>query len=66
MTKPGDTTDPDKYIYCSYGLAFDITGEFTQPKGGIDIWSRFIKFSTCNKQNTKHFNIGSWSNSKNK
>ena len=34
MTKPGDTTDPDKYIYSSYGLGFDSTGEFTHPQGG--------------------------------
>ena len=31
-----------------------------------NIWSRFIKFSTCNKQNTKHSNTMSWSNSKSK
>ena len=34
MTKTGDATDPDKYIYSSYGLGFDSTGEFTHPQGG--------------------------------
>ena len=63
MTKPGDT-DPDKYIYSGYGLGFDRTSQFTHPQGGMarnnNIWSKFIK------QNTKHFNTGSWSNSKGK
>ena len=35
MTKPGDTTDTDKYIYSSYGLGFDSTGQFSQPQGGM-------------------------------
>ena len=35
MTKPGDTTDTDKYIYSGYGLGFDSTGQFTQPQGGM-------------------------------
>ena len=34
MTKPGDTTDTDKYIYSGYGLAFDSTGQFSHPQGG--------------------------------
>ena len=34
MTKPGDTTDTDKYIYSGYGLGFDSTGDFTHPQGG--------------------------------
>ena len=34
MTKPGDTTNPDKYIYSGYGLEFDSTGEFTHLEGG--------------------------------
>ena len=33
MTKPGDTTDPDKYIYSGYGLGFDSTGQFTHSQG---------------------------------
>ena len=33
MTKPGDTTDPDKYSYYGYGLGFDSTGDFTHPQG---------------------------------
>ena len=33
MTKPGNTTDPDKYINSGYGLGFDITGQFTHPQG---------------------------------
>ena len=35
MTKPGDTTDTDKYIYSGYGLGFDSTGQFTHPQGGM-------------------------------
>ena len=33
MTKPGDTKDPDKYIYSGYDLGFDSTGDFTHPQG---------------------------------
>ena len=51
VAKPGDTTVTDKYIYSDYGFGFD---------------SKFIKLSTFNKQNTKHFNTGSWSNLKSK
>ena len=35
MTKPGDTTDTDEYIYSGYGLGFDGTGQFTHPQGGM-------------------------------
>ena len=35
MTKPGDTTDTDKYIYCDYGLGFDRTGQYTHPQNGM-------------------------------
>ena len=35
MTKPGDTTDTDKYIYSGYGLGFDSTSQFTHPQGGM-------------------------------
>ena len=35
MTKPGDTTDTDKYLYFGYGLGFDSTGQFTHPQGGM-------------------------------
>ena len=35
MAKPGDTTDPDKYIYSGYGLGFDCTGQFTHPPCGM-------------------------------
>ena len=35
VTKPGDTTDTDKYIYSGYGLGFDSTGQFTHPQGGM-------------------------------
>ena len=27
VTKPGDTTDTDKYSYSDYGLGFDSTGQ---------------------------------------
>ena len=35
MTKPGDTTEIDKYIYSGYGLGFDSMGQFTLPQGGM-------------------------------
>ena len=35
MTKPGDTTEIDKYIYSGYGLGFDSMGQFTHPQGGM-------------------------------
>ena len=35
MTKLGDTTDTDKYIYSGYGLGFDRTNQFSQPQGGM-------------------------------
>ena len=35
MTKSGDTTDTDKYIYSGYGLAFDSTAQFSLPQGGM-------------------------------
>ena len=35
VTKPGDTTDTDKYIYSGYGLEFDRKGQFTHPQGGL-------------------------------
>ena len=35
MTKPGDSTDPDKYIYSGYRLGYDSTGRFTYPQGGM-------------------------------
>ena len=33
MTKLGDTTDTEKYIYSGYGLGFDSTSQFTHPQG---------------------------------
>ena len=35
VTKPGDTTDTDKYIYSGYGLGFDSTSQFSHPQGGM-------------------------------
>ena len=35
MTKPGDTTDTDKYIYSGYGLESDSSGQFSHPQGGM-------------------------------
>ena len=35
MTKPGDTTDTDKYIYSGYSLGFDSTSQFSHPQGGM-------------------------------
>ena len=35
VTKPGDTTDTDKYIYSGYGLGFDSMGQFTHPQDGM-------------------------------
>ena len=35
MTKLGDTTGIEKYIYSGYGLGFDSTGQFSHPQGGM-------------------------------
>ena len=35
VTKPGDTTNTDKYIYSGYGLGFDSIGQFSHPQGGM-------------------------------
>ena len=35
VTKAGDSTDTDKYIYSGYGLGFDSTGQFSHPQGGM-------------------------------
>ena len=35
VTKPGDTTNADKYIYSDYGLGFDRTIQFTHPQGAM-------------------------------
>ena len=35
MTKPNNTTDPHKYNYSGYGLAFDRTGQFTHNHCGL-------------------------------
>ena len=51
MTKPGDTTDADKYIYSGYGLGFDSTGEFTHRQGGM---ARNIIILGVNSSNSVH------------
>ena len=35
MTKPGDTTDTDKYNYSGYGLGFDSSGQFSHSQCGM-------------------------------
>ena len=61
MTMPNNTTDPQKYIYSGYGLAFDRTGQFTHSDGnlarsviifGADLSNS--KHATNKKQNTLH------------
>ena len=51
MTKPGDTTDTDKYIYSGYGLGFHSTGQFTHPQGGM---ARNIIIFGVNSSNSVH------------
>ena len=51
MTKPGNTTDTDKYIYSGYGLGFDTTGKFTHPHGRI---ARNITIFGVNSSNSVH------------
>ena len=70
MTKPGDTTDTDKYICSGYGLGFDSMGQFTHPQGGM---ARYIMIFGVNSSNSVHatkkkknFNTGPWPNSKSK
>ena len=33
-SRPGNTTDPDNFIYSGWGIGFDHTGTFTHPEGG--------------------------------
>ena len=51
VTKPGDTTDTDKYIYSGYGLRFDSTTQFTHPQGGM---ARNIIIFGVNSSNSVH------------
>ena len=51
MTKPGDTTDTDKYIYSGYGLGFDSTSQFSHPHGGV---ARNIIIFRVNTSNSVH------------
>ena len=51
VTKPGDTTGTDKYIYSGYGLRFDSTGQFTHPQGGM---ARNIIIFGVNSSNSVH------------
>ena len=51
MTKPGDTTDTDKYIYSGYGLGFDSASQFTHPQGGM---ARNIIIFGVNSSNSVH------------
>ena len=51
VTKSGDTTDPDKYIYSGYGLGLDSTSQFTHPQGGM---ARNIKVFRVNSSNSAH------------
>ena len=51
VTKPGDTTDTDKYIYSGYGLGFNSTSQFTHPQGGM---ARSIIIFGVNSSNSVH------------
>ena len=51
VTKPGDTTDTDKYIYSGYGLGFDSTSRFNHPQGGM---TRNIIIFGVNSSNSVH------------
>ena len=51
VTKPGDTTDTGKYIYSSYGLRFDSTGQFSHPQGRM---ARNIIIFGVNSSNSVH------------
>ena len=33
--RPGNTTDPDNFIYSGYGIGFDHTGTFTHSEGNL-------------------------------
>ena len=51
VTKPGDITDTDKYIYSGYGLRFYSTTLFTHPQGGM---ARNIIIFGVNSSNSVH------------
>ena len=75
MTKPGDTTNTDKYIYSGYGLRFDSTDQFSHPQGGmprnIIIFGVDLSNSVHATNKTQNIlgiqhNTRLWSNSKSK
>ena len=33
--RPGNTTDPDNFIYSGYGIVFEHTGTFSHPEGNL-------------------------------
>ena len=51
MTKPGDTTDTDEYIYSGYGFGFDSAGQFSHSQGGM---TRNIIMFGVNSSNSVH------------
>ena len=61
MTKPGDTTDTNKYIYSDYGLGFDSTGQFSHSQGGM---ARNIIIFGVDLSKSVHAINKTWSNSK--
>ena len=51
VTKPGDTTDSDKYIYSGCDLGFDRTSQFTHPQGRM---AKNIIIFRVNSSNSVH------------
>ena len=51
VTKPNNTTDPQKYIYSGWGLACDRTSQFTHPNGG---WIRNVIIFGADLSKSRH------------
>ena len=51
VTKPGDTTDTDKYTYSGYGLGFDSASQFNHPQSGM---ARNIIIFEVDSSNSEH------------
>ena len=59
ITKPNNTTDPEKIVYSGYGISFDRTGQFTHSDGtqARNVIILGVDLSTSNHNTNKKRNI---------